>query len=248
MLILAVDTSTMVGGVALIDGGVLVGEHILNVKATHSERLMSSVNATLSGADIVPGDLDAIACGVGPGSFTGVRIGVAAAKGMSYALGIPLVGVSALDALAYGHSPGFREVWSMIDARHERCYSACYKPSLSLRAATRISEYSVRPLSEILGAAGLDGGRVLFTGDGALAYSDALLSALPDRGVVPPAALGILRPAQVGMLGMEMLERGEGGDPAHVVPMYLRPTEAEVKFSRKEIRPDGTASLAHESK
>jgi len=50
------------------------------------------------------------------------------------------------------------------------------------------------------------------------------------------------------MLGMEMLERGEGGDPAHVVPMYLRPTEAEVKFSRKEIRPDGTASLAHESK
>lgn len=248
MLILAVDTSTMVGGVALINGGALIGEHVLNVRATHSERLMSSVDATLSGADVVPGDLDAIACGIGPGSFTGVRIGVSAAKGMSYALGIPLVGVSTLDALAYGCGPGFSEVWCMVDARHRRCWSACYEPSANLGAAKRISDYSLLHISEILGGAGLDGGSVLFTGDGALAYSDVLLSAFPGRGVVPPAALGILRPAQVGILGMEMLERGEGGDPARVVPMYLRPTEAEVKLSRKEMEQDGSGSVPHESK
>jgi tRNA threonylcarbamoyladenosine biosynthesis protein TsaB len=247
VLILAVDTSTMVGGVALINDGALLGEHVLNVRATHSERLMSSVDATLTGANIAPGDLDAIACGVGPGSFTGVRIGVSAAKGMSYALGIPLVGVPTLDALAYGRSPGFSEVWSMIDARHGRCYVACYKPSDSFGAAKRILDYSVLDVSQIVDSAGADGDRVLFVGDGALAYSDSLLSAFPGRGVVPPAAFGILRPAQVGMLGMEMLEHGEGGDPAHVLPIYLRPTEAEVKLSRKEMEKDGSDSVSHES-
>jgi tRNA threonylcarbamoyladenosine biosynthesis protein TsaB len=154
VLILAVDTSTMVGGVALINDGALLGEHVLNVRATHSERLMSSVDATLTGANIAPGDLDAIACGVGPGSFTGVRIGVSAAKGMSYALGIPLVGVPTLDALAYGRSPGFSEVWSMIDARHGRCYVACYKPSDSFGAAKRILDYSVLDVSQIVDSAG----------------------------------------------------------------------------------------------
>ena len=75
MLILAMDTSTMVGGVALLKDGVTLGEHILNVRATHSERLMSAVEALMAAAGVTPSDLEAIACGIGPGSFTGVRIG-----------------------------------------------------------------------------------------------------------------------------------------------------------------------------
>jgi len=247
VLILAMDTSTMVGGVALLKDGITLGEHILNVRATHSERLMSSVEALMAAADVGPGDLDAIACGVGPGSFTGVRIGVSACKAMAYALSIPIVSVPSLDALAYGRGRGARAVWCLIDARHERCYSASFVPleSGDVWRPEMASAYAVRHVGEVATLAretasapassvsGDNGSpeRVLFLGDGALAYAESLRSELPGVAEIPPAPMCILRPSQVGLLGFDLLSAGIADDPASVVPMYLRPSEAEVRLA-----------------
>lgn len=250
MLILAMDTSTMVGGVALLKDGVIVGEHILNVRATHSERLMSSVEALMAAAGVNQGDLDAIACGIGPGSFTGVRIGVSACKAMAYALSIPIVSVPSLDALAYGRGRGACAVWCLIDARHGRCYSASFMPpsSCDTWAPERESTYAIRHVSEVAALARETAcapppsassesdrrARVLFLGDGALKYAESIRAGLPDAAEIPPAPMAILRPSQVGLLGMDLLRAGAADDPAGVVPMYLRPSEAEVRLAEGE--------------
>jgi len=244
VLILAMDTSTMIGGIALLRDGVVVGEHILNVRATHSERLMSSVEALMAAAGVCPTDLDAMACGVGPGSFTGVRIGVSACKAMAYALSIPMVSVPSLDALAYGRGRGACAVWCLIDARHGRCYSACFKPPESLEAQAwalqRVSDYAIRSISEVCAlaqesvSASASSARALFLGDGALAYAESLRAALPGAAEIPPAPGAILRPSQVGLLGTDLLRAGAVSDPRAAVPMYLRPSEAEVKLAQGE--------------
>ncbi|MEA4882685.1 MAG: tRNA (adenosine(37)-N6)-threonylcarbamoyltransferase complex dimerization subunit type 1 TsaB [Clostridia bacterium] len=242
MLTLAIDTSTMVGGVALLDDDILVAEQIMNVSVAHSERLMSCVESVISGAGIVPRDIGAIACGIGPGSFTGVRIGVSAAKGMAYALGVPMAGVSALDALAYGRGGGCSAIWSLIDARHERCYSASFRPLTPWGVAEQISDYAIMDVSSVVDAARAmahDGDRLLFVGDGAIAYGDSILSAMGDRGSAPPPAFAILRPAQVGLLGRHLLLSGLGQDPRHLAPMYLRASEAEIKQRQGGKRPCG---------
>lgn len=240
MLILAMDTSTMVGGVALLKDGVTLGEHILNVRATHSERLMSSVDALMAAAGVAPGDLDAIACGAGPGSFTGVRIGVSACKAMAYVLSIPIVSVPSLDALAYGRGRGARSVWCLVDARHGRCYSASFVSPESVDAwrPERTSAYAIRHVGEIAAlaremASGDDGrpARVLLLGDGALAYSESLRGELPGVAEIPPAPMCILRPSQVGLLGSDLLRAGVAHDPAGIVPMYLGPSEAEARLA-----------------
>lgn len=240
MLILAMDTSTMVGGVALLKDGVTLGEHILNVRATHSERLMSAVEALMAAAGVTPSDLEAIACGIGPGSFTGVRIGVSACKAMAYALSIRIVSVPSLDALAYGRGKGARAVWCLIDARHGRCYSASFVPPESADAwrPERTSAYAIRHISEIAALAremapGDDDrlGRVLFLGDGALAYAESLRRELPGAADIPPAPMCVLRPSQVGLLGSDLIRAGAADDPAGIIPMYLGPSEAEARLA-----------------
>ena len=225
----------------MLSDGAIVGEHILNVRAAHSERLMSSVEALMAAAGARPGDLDVIACGVGPGSFTGVRIGVSLCKAMAYALSIPMVSVPSLDALAYGRGRGARVVWSLVDARHGRCYSASFVPPVSggVWLSKRVSSYAIRHVDEVLALAresvsacgsAQGGARALFVGDGALTYAQSLLEGLPGAAEVPPAPMCILRPSQVGLLGMEMFREGRGGDPRTAVPMYLRLAEAEIKL------------------
>src|SRR5437016_12759737 len=109
--VLAVETSTLAGGVALLDGDRLVGEYLLDVRATHSERLMPAIDRLLADAGWAPGDLQGLAVAVGPGSFTGLRIGLSAIKGLALALAIPIAAVPTLDAMAAGlpfaQLPGF---------------------------------------------------------------------------------------------------------------------------------------------
>ena len=149
MLTLAIQTSTSVGGVAIVDDDRLVAACALNVKRTHSERLMSMVERVVSDSDLKVRDIEAIACGVGPGSFTGVRIGVSAAKCLSYTLNIPIVGVCGLDAMAFS-VPSDGTVVSMIDAKHSRTFTASFTYQGPGKEPLRICDYSLEPVSQTI--------------------------------------------------------------------------------------------------
>lgn len=126
MLVLGIDTSSDVGGVGLVQDGRLLAEYTLTVKRTHSELVMASVDRVLKDVGAVPGDLAGICAATGPGSFTGLRIAITTAQVMGYALGVPVVGVSTLDAMAYGFSGCPVLIVPALDAKHERVYTSIY--------------------------------------------------------------------------------------------------------------------------
>lgn len=223
MLILGLESSTSYGSVALLDGGLLRAEYNLNIQRTHSERLMPALVRLLAEAGVEPGELDLIAVSVGPGSFTGVRIGVATAKGLAYALGKPLVAVGSLDALAYGASLGGSYVCPLIDARRGRVYTALYQCRGWGAEPTRLTAYEVTEIAHLPALLAGCNQPVAFTGDGALANRSTLLELFGKGVLIAPPALGIPRASWVAALGEQRWERGERQDPFSLLPLYVRP-------------------------
>src|SRR5919109_3236596 len=127
MRVLAVETSSRAGGVALLDGERLVAEYLLDVSATHSERLMAAVDRVLADARWTAGDLAGLAVAVGPGSFTGLRIAVSTVKGLALALGVPIAAVPTLDAMAAALPWAALPVCPVLDARKGEVYAALYR-------------------------------------------------------------------------------------------------------------------------
>ena len=217
MRVLAVDTSTMAGGVALLDDERVVGESLLDVRTTHSERLMLAVERALGDAGWAADSLDGLAVAVGPGSFTGLRIGLAAVKGLALALGCPIAAVPTLDAMAAGLSWASRPVCPVLVARKGEVFASLYRWD----GEAMHREWDYLSLSvEALGARLAE--PVIGVGDGAgLVSSPFMALAYPVRRG-PSAAV-------VGWLGREQLRRGETVNPSELVPLYLRPSEAELK-------------------
>jgi tRNA threonylcarbamoyladenosine biosynthesis protein TsaB len=217
MRVLAVDTSTLAGGVALLDGDRVVGESLLDVRTTHSERVMVAVDRALADAGWPSPSLDGFAVTVGPGSFTGLRIGLAAVKGLALALGRPIAGVPTLDAMAAGLPFTTHPVCPVLDARKGEVYACLYRwDGLAFRR-----EWDYLALAPEALAARLTE-PVIGIGDGA--------------ALVPTPWMTLARPvrrgpsaAVVGWIGHEALRRGETVDAAALVPFYLRPSEAELK-------------------
>ena len=126
MKILGIDTSTPIGSVGLIDGDKFVAEHTLNIVQAHSSRLMPAIDQVLKWGGLTVQELDACAVGIGPGSFTGVRIGVCTIKSLCYALQKPIIGVSTLEAIAYNLRYTNGLICPILDARREEVYSAIF--------------------------------------------------------------------------------------------------------------------------
>ena len=229
MKILSIETSTMLGGVAILDEQAgLIAETKLNVKTTHSERLMTAVDNTLKQSEMGLNDIDVFAVALGPGSFTGLRIGLSTAKGLSYATGKPLVTVPTLDAFAWNFAFSLYPVCLMLDARRNEVYAAVYAWEAH-RFRTVLEPVSIKPekLLEKLQ------GDVLFAGDGALVYKEKIIEYMKDRAFYAGADKMIPSPANVAVLGLERAIRGEYALVAETVPLYIRKSEAEVKLSEK---------------
>jgi tRNA threonylcarbamoyladenosine biosynthesis protein TsaB len=220
--LLAVETSTLAGGVALLDDERVVGEYVLDVRATHSERLMPAIDRILADAGWKPGDLGALAVAVGPGSFTGLRIGLAAVKGLSLALGIPVAAVPTLDAMAEALPFAALPVCPVIDARKGEVYCCQYR--WDGRRMRREWEYLA--LAPAALAARLAEPTILI-GDGARAVLG------PHVRLAPPGRR-LPSPATVGQLGALRLAAGQTVAAADLAPIYLRPSEAELK--RRGVR------------
>jgi len=229
MKILSIETSTMLGGVAIIDESAgLIAETRLNVKTTHSERLMTAVNNTLVQSEIDLDAIDAFAVAIGPGSFTGLRIGLSTVKGLSYATGKPVVTVPTLEAFAWNFQYSSYPVCLMLDARKSEVYSAVYvweDDSFS----TVIECVSIKPeaLLEKLQ------GKVLFAGEGVLLYREKISGLMKERAFFAAMDKMVPSPANVAMLGLTKALRGEYSVISETVPVYIRRSEAEVKLSEK---------------
>ena len=217
MRVLAVETSTLSGGAALLDGERVVGEYTLDVRVTHSERLMAAIDQLLSDAGWTARDLDGIAVTVGPGSFTGLRVGLSTVKGLALALAIPVAAVPTLDAMAAMLPYAALPVCPVLDARKREVYASLYRwDGLEMRRQWDYLAVAPDELARRLREP------VIVVGDGAEAIDSAFARRVepPRRG---PA------PAVVGALGRARLARGETVTVADLVPIYLRPSEAELK-------------------
>ena len=229
MKILSIETSTMLGGVAIIDDAAgLIAETRLNVKTTHSERLMTAVNNTLIQSEMDLDAIDAFAIAIGPGSFTGLRIGLSTVKGLSYATGKPVVTVPTLEAFAWSFQYCDYPVCLMLDARKSEVYTAVYVWEDN-RFRTVIECVSIKPeaLLEKLQ------GKVLFAGEGVLLYREKITGVMKERAVFAALDKMVSSPVNVAMLGMEKALRGEFAEIAGAVPVYIRRSEAEVRWLEK---------------
>lgn len=235
MLILALDSSTRLGSVALLQDETLVAEYTLSVQRTHAERLLPAVDQVLRDAGVEPAALEGIAVSRGPGSFTGLRIALATAKALGYALDRPVVGVSTLDSLAYGVAGWGEVVCPLLDARRGEAYAAVYR-TLPGGELTRLSDYLALPVAQILERVGevAPEGRVVLTGDAVRLHADLLAERLDGRAVFPGEAVATLRASWVGALARARFRRGEVDPLGSLSPLYVRPPEAEVRWAERQ--------------
>lgn len=218
MKLLVIDTSGPVCGVAVMENEKVLCEYTAQNRNTHSANLMPMTEAALVSAGIGLEDVDAIAAVTGPGSFTGVRIGVATAKGLAHGAGIPCIPVDALEALSVS-AGGFAGVICPIqDARAGQVYGAAFRSGERLTAnePLKLEEY----LEKILPL----GDRFLFLGDGAPVHRERIREILGDKAVFAPAHLSYLRPSAAGLLAMQS---GTRTDYLNLQATYLRPPNAQ---------------------
>ncbi|MDP2278205.1 MAG: tRNA (adenosine(37)-N6)-threonylcarbamoyltransferase complex dimerization subunit type 1 TsaB, partial [Nitrospirota bacterium] len=183
MKILAIDTSTMLGGIALMDESLLIAESRLNVKSTHSERLMTEIEHCLKQSGVKISDIDVFAVATGPGSFTGLRIGLSTVKGFSYATGKPIVSVPTLEALAWNFPYSRYPVCTMLDARRKEVYAALFKWE-GENFTRLINETSAKPEEFARNALSVTrNDKFIFAGEGAALYRDKIIEAMGEKAI-----------------------------------------------------------------
>jgi len=231
--VLGFDTSSIVATAAVVDDEKLVCEYFINNKKNHSEKLLPLVSEMLKNAEVALEELDGIAVAQGPGSFTGLRIGAAIAKGLAYALDIPLLGVPTLDGLAYNvkHFKGL--ICPILNARRNQVYTALYEGGL-VSGYKRITDYMAVNIKEIIDRIQITGKRVIFLGDGLDVYKQDITAELGDKGLFASQAFNMPSAASVAMLGLEKLKKGLGQSAFEFNPLYVRKSQAEIQYEKRK--------------
>ena len=231
MLILAFETSAKAASVALLEGNKLLSECYQNTGMTHRQTLMVMAEDMLKACGMTAGHVDAVAVAEGPGSFTGVRIGVAAAKGFAWGREIPCYGVSTLEAIAASLGIWDGYICPVMDARRSQVYNALF--SADCGKLTRIREdraISLHDLSEDV--KNLDK-PIFLVGDGSILCYNTLMEKVPAL-VLPPEHRMHQRAVGVGLIAAQLIEAGLPGDGAALTPNYLRLSQAERERLERE--------------
>jgi tRNA threonylcarbamoyladenosine biosynthesis protein TsaB len=236
MLILALDTTTRGGSLALVRHGALLETFVGAAERTHATRLPGDILDCLARHGLVLADIDLYGVAAGPGSFTGLRIGIATVQGFAFAHGRPVVGVSALDALAEVSGPApvdqprcLRAAW--MDAQRGEVYACLYRPSCGgwEEITVPVVREPERVLADWEGSTG--GSSMTFVGDGALAYAGPIERALDGRArvtqPVPPLAPAVARLADLAA------RAGRAVHPHAIRPVYIRRPDAELARERR---------------
>jgi tRNA threonylcarbamoyladenosine biosynthesis protein TsaB len=231
MYVLGIETSTMSGSVAIITADRLIAENTLNTRTTHAERLLSAIDHLLQTVSLSIQQIDGIAVGLGPGSFTGLRIGVTTAKSLAYSIQKPLVGIPSLDALASQYLFTNLLICPMLDARKREVYTALYRNDGAI--VERVSEYAVitpehvlRDLTE----------PVMFLGDGVFPYRQMIETTLGHHALFADAARMLPRGSLIAKLGCDRLIAGEHDDWFALTPLYIRQSDAEIHWEKEKTK------------
>jgi tRNA threonylcarbamoyladenosine biosynthesis protein TsaB len=225
MKILAVETATMLGGIAIMDGMTLKAESRINVKVTHSERMMKEIDRTLKAAGMQIEDIDAFGISIGPGSFTGLRVGLSTIKGLVYATGKKFISVPTLEAFAWNSPFTNLQVCPMLDARRKEVYAAVFRWDED--DFVKVVDHQALKVSNLLT---MIDAPTLFLGEGALLNRELIERELGDSAYFGTPPQMVPSPANVALLCMRKSEKGEFDDALKAVPAYHRRSEAEIKF------------------
>jgi tRNA threonylcarbamoyladenosine biosynthesis protein TsaB len=231
MRVLAIDTATPRVSVAVGRDGEVVGEVSLAGGRRHAEQLAPAIQYLCAEVDAALEQLAVLAVGLGPGLFTGLRVGVTTARVMAQTLRIPVVGVPTLDLIAYPLRHASRTVVSVVDARRDEVFFACYQPVPG--GVQRMGEYEVTTPDGLAGELAARGEDFLLAGDGALRYAEQLgrldRVELAGPGAAAPSA------GALAELATARYEREEFSPPNDVHPLYLRRSDAEIEWDRKGL-------------
>ena len=201
MIILAVDTSTSTGSVAVLDGDAVVAEVTVTSQKTHAKRLVSAIDTVLGMTGKTVGDCGGFAVAMGPGSFTGLRIGISTVKGLGFATGKPVSGVSTLDALVY-QFPSFPYlICPILDARKGQVYTALYESAGHMKWRRVVGDCAVEPEAWVKQV----GNPCLFVGNAASMYAELITNTLGSLAHFAPAYMNTVRASVVGYIGMKQI-------------------------------------------
>lgn len=232
MNLLAIDTSGVTAGVALLRQDAPVFSESRPMRRTHSTEILGMVDEALRSQGMDCGDMDAFACVVGPGSFTGIRIGVSTVKGFAHATGKPCIGVHALEALAAGAGEGEAICCPMLDARSKQVYAAAFAPGMPPQ---RLLADTAGSLDDFLISAEALPGPLCFVGDGAAAYEADIRQRLGERARFAVNNHSI-SPVAVAALA-ELAYPGQAVSYLELSPYYLRAPQAERERLAREACP-----------
>jgi tRNA threonylcarbamoyladenosine biosynthesis protein TsaB len=229
LYVLGIEAATSVASVAVVWEDTLLAERMVNNQRTHSVNLIPMVKAVLEDAGVAPARLGGIAASIGPGSFTGLRIGLSTAKTLAQVWKIPVAGIGTLETLAYLLAGKSGLVCPVINARKNEVYAAVYEDGL--KCITGPAAMEPVELARQLRQMKLP---VTLLGDGVFIYQELFQEWLADQAFFAPGELSLPRGASVAGLGWRRLRAGEGVVPFLLRPLYIRMPEAEVKWLQKQ--------------
>lgn len=231
MKIICLDSSGLTASVALLEDNQLIAEYNVTYKKTHSQTLLPMLDEIKKMVDLDLETVDAIAIAKGPGSFTGLRIGSATAKGLSQALDKPIIEIGTLEGMACNLYGSEEIICPIMDARRQQVYTGIftYEPNTyTMKTLLPDSAMGIDDLiTKVTGIADEMNKKIIFLGDGVPVFKEAILEALKDRCTFAPAHMNRQRAAAFGYLAMEKLSRGETVSCYEHAPEYLRLSQAE---------------------
>lgn len=232
MKILSVDTSSNVASVAICDDEKLICEITVNNKKTHSQTLMPMIDSALKQSELEISDIDLISAANGPGSFTGLRIGVSAVKGLAHAKNISVVGVSILEAMAYNLPFCEYVISPIMDARRQQVYNAVYEWNdgeiNELQAPRALS------VDELIDEFLASGKKVVFLGDGVDVHKTYIKEKMGDMAVFAPVSAKEQRASGLAVIAKKLYDEGKAVSCYELAPVYLRKPQAERELEERE--------------
>lgn len=237
MKILSIDTASDVCGVSILENNNLIEKFDEITKESHSQRLMPIIEKAFKRTNLTIDDIDLIVCDVGPGSFTGIRIGVATVKAFCDSKDIIPIGISSLESLAYSIKNNSKIICSIINAKNDNCYFALYEKNKDNTLQTLIEPEAenIDTILSILNSYNLDtlNNQVIsFVGDGSKVYKDKILEVFPNS-IIADDKNDILDSYNLGLAGFDKYSSGE--ELEELLPLYLKKPQAQIQLEKKDI-------------